>query len=87
MAWRWRFRYLKPLFRGGPNLFKHGASVTFGGHSPVHYTTRSAGSTVSLRMAPGLWVYNRRPRTGAGASLSAVLLVLVAIGVLATLLR
>jgi len=53
MAWRWRLRYLRPLFRGGPNLFKHGASVTFGGHSP-HYTTRSAGSTVSLRVAPGL---------------------------------
>lgn len=60
--------------------------MTFGGHSPVHYTMRSAGSTVLLRVASGLWVYNRHG-PAPGTSLSAVLLVLVAIGVLATLLR
>jgi hypothetical protein len=43
MAWRWRFRYSRPLFGGGPkpNLYRHGAPVTFGGHGPVHYTTGS----------------------------------------------
>ena len=52
----------------------------------MHYTMRSAGSTVLLRVASGLWLYNRHG-PAPGTSLSAVLLVLVGIGVLATLLR
>jgi hypothetical protein len=35
----------------------------------------------------GLWVYNRRPPTGTGAGLSAIVLVLAAIWMRATLLR